>query len=440
LNFLIIMRTINETEQASKRVTRSPIRQFFSQLGPGLITGAADDDPSGIGTYSMAGASLGFATLWTAILTFPLMSVVQFLCAKIGMVSGMGLAGVLRKHYSRAVLYPAVTGLLIANTINVGTDIGAIAAAINLIVPIPASWLIIPIAVIIVVVQVWASYRAIARVFKWLTLTLFAYIGAAILARPPWGQVLKATFLPQLRWDGQYLTTLVAILGTTISPYLFFWEASEEVEEEINMGRRTLTQRKGATYAELKVAAWDTNVGMFFCNLIFYFVILAAGVTLHTSGRTEIRSAAEAAQALAPLAGNAASLLFAFGLIGSGFLAVPVLSGASAYAVAETFGWECSLDHKPHEAKQFYLVIAVSTLVGLSIDFLGINPMAALFWTAVINGLISPPLLVIIMLVSNNRTIMGNKVNGRGANIIGWVAAAVMFAGAIGMILTWNQQ
>ena len=206
------------------------------------------------------------------------------------------------------------------------------------------------------------------------------------------------------------------------------------------MGRKTLKERSGATYAELKAAAWDTNAGMLFCNLIFYFVILAAGATLHTSGRTEIQSAAEAAQALAPLAGNAASLLFAFGLIGSGFLAVPVLSGASAYAVAETFGWECSLDHKPHEAKQFYLVIAISTLIGLLINFLGINPMAALFWTAVINGLISPPLLVIIMLISNNRTIMGNKVNGRGANILGWAAAAVMFAAAIGMILTWNQQ
>ena len=211
------------------------------------------------------------------------------------------------------------------------------------------------------------------------------------------------------------------------------------MEEEIKLGRTTLKQRKGATYAELKTAAWDTNVGMFFCNLIFYFVILAAGATLHTSGRTEIQSAAEAAQALAPLAGNAASLLFAFGLIGSGFLAVPVLSGASAYAVAETFGWKCSLDHKPHEAKQFYVVIVVSTLIGLMIDFVGINPMAALFWTAVINGVISPPLLVIIMLVSSNRKIMGKRVNGKGAKVLGWLAAAVMFAAAIGMILTWNQ-
>jgi NRAMP (natural resistance-associated macrophage protein)-like metal ion transporter len=419
---------------------RNPIKRFLKILGPGLVTGAADDDPSGIGTYTQAGASLGFATLWTAILTFPLMAVVQFLCAKIGMVSGMGLAGVLRKYYSRSVLYPAVLGLVVANTINAGADIGAIAAAINLLVPIPTVWLIIPIAVLIVVLQVWGSYKLISRIFKWLTLTLFGYVIAAFLARPPWREVFKATFIPQFSLSGKYLLTLVAILGTTISPYLFFWESSQEVEEEIEMGRRTQAEREGATYAELHGAAWDTNIGMFFCNLVFYFVILAAASTLHVAGKTSIQSAAEAAQALRPLAGNASSTLFALGLIGAGFLAVPVLTGASAYAVAETFGWECSLADKPHEAKQFYAVIAGSTLIGLLLNFLNINPMAALFWTAVINGLISPPLLVIIMLVSNNEKVMGDNVNGRGANLIGWVATAVMFAAAIGMILTWNQQ
>jgi len=415
-------------------------RRLSEKLGPGLITGAADDDPSGIATYSIAGASLGFVTLWTAIITWPLMSVVQFLCAKIGMVSGMGLAGVLRTHYSRTVLYPAVIGLLIANAINIGTDLGAVAAAINLLVPaIPTSWLIAPVALIIVSLQVWGSYRTISRIFKWLTLTLFAYIGAAFLARPPWGQVLRATFIPHLSLDGKYLLTIVAILGTTISPYLFFWQASEEVEEEIKLGRRTLKEREGATYAELRQAAWDTDVGMFFCNLIFYFVILAAGATLHVSGKTNIQTATDAAEALRPLAGSAATYLFAFGLIGAGLLAIPVLSGSCAYAVAETFAWECSLDHKPHEAKQFYVVIALSTLVGLSIDFLGINPMAALFWTAVLNGLISPPLLVLVMLVSNNRKIMGDKVNGLAANVLGWSATALMFAAAIGMLMTWKQ-
>ncbi|PWT93804.1 MAG: iron transporter [Blastocatellia bacterium] len=403
-----------------------------------MTTGAADDDPSGIGTYTTAGASLGFATLWTAVVTFPLMAVIQFLCAKIGLVSGMGLAGVLRSHYPRKILYPAVVGLVIANTLNAGADLGAIAAALNLLVPIPTTWLIIPVALLIVVVQIWGSYRLISRVFKVLALTLFAYIGAAFLAHPPWPTVLRATFIPHFSLDNRYLVTLVAILGTTISPYLFFWEASQEVEEEIKLGRKTLRQRRGATYAELKAAAWDTNIGMFFCNLVFYFVILASAATLHSAGKTDIRTAAEAAQALRPLAGNAAYLLFALGLIGSGFLAVPVLTGSSAYAVAETFGWECSLDHKPREARQFYTVIAASTLVGILLNFTGINPIAALFWTAVINGLMSPPLLVIIMMVTNNRRVMGNKINNWIENVLGGLAALLMFTAALGMVLTWR--
>ena len=414
----------------------NPIKRFLKLLGPGLITGAADDDPSGIATYSIAGASLGFATLWTALITLPLMSVVQFLCAKIGMVSGMGLAGVLRRHYSRWLLYPSVLSLVIANTINAGTDIGAIAAALHLIIPVPATLMIVPISLMIVALQFWGSYRLITRIFKWLTLTLFAYVGAAFLARPDWSDVLKATFLPHITLDTTYLTTLVAILGTTISPYLFFWQASEEVEEEINMGRKTLRQRQGATYRELRDATLDTNVGMFICNLVFYFVIIAAAATLHAEGKTNIQTATDAAIALEPLAGSAAKYLFAVGLIGVGFLAVPVLTGSAAYAVAESFGWECQLNHKPRQAKQFYTVIAFSTLVGMLINFAGINPISALFWTAVINGLVSPPLVIVIMLVSNNRKVMGDKVNGRAANIIGWTAAIVMFGAAIGMLLT----
>lgn len=417
---------------------RNPIKRFLKALGPGLITGAADDDPSGIATYSIAGASLGFATLWTALVTLPLMSVVQFLCAKIGLVSGIGLAGVLRRHYSRWVLYPAVFSLLIANTINAGTDIGAIAAAINLFLPVPIAFMIVPIALLIIALQFWGSYRLITRVFKWLTLALFAYIGAAFLAKPNWREVIKATFVPQFSLDKTYLMTLVAILGTTISPYLFFWQASQEVEEEISMGRKTLEEREGATFAELKTALLDTNVGMFVCNLVFYFVIVAAAATLHAHGKNEIQSATDAARALEPLAGSAAKYLFAAGLIGVGFLAVPVLTGSAAYAVAETFGWECRLDDKPREAKYFYGVIAASTLIGMLINFAGINPMSALFWTAVINGVVSPPLLVVIMLVSNNKKVMGDKVNGVGTNIVGLVAAAVMFAAAIGMFVTWG--
>src|SRR5258705_7479180 len=247
---------------------RNLVKRFLKVLGPGLITGAADDDPSGIATYSIAGASLGFATLWTALLTLPLMSVVQFLCAKIGLVSGMGLAGVLRNYYSRWLLYPAVLALVVANTINAGTDIGPIASALNLLIPVPAIYMIVPISLLIEALQFWGSYRLISRVFKWLTLALFAYIAAAFLARPNWGEVIKATFVPNLSLDGKYIMTLVAIFGTTISPYLFFWHARQDVEQEMSMGRETLQERQGATYAELRNATLDTNVGMFICNLV----------------------------------------------------------------------------------------------------------------------------------------------------------------------------
>jgi len=417
----------------------NPIKRFFKILGPGLITGASDDDPSGIGTYATAGASLGFATLWTAVVTLPLMSAVQYICAKIGMVSGMGLAGVLKRHYSSKLLYPVIIGLVVANTINAGTDIGAIAAAVNLLVPIPIMLLIVPIALVILALQIWGSYRLIARTFKWLTLTLLAYIGTTFLAQPHWGEVLKATFIPTLRFDHTYLLTLVAILGTTISPYLFFWQASQEVEEEVSMGRIQLWQREGATDAELKYAAWDVNTGMLFANVVFYFIILGTAATLHAAGKTDINSATDAAQALVPLAGSGAKLLFALGLIGSGFLAVPILTGSAAYAVSEMFGWRYGLDEKPARAKQFYAVIAASTFIGMLVNFVGINPIDALFWTAVINGFIAPPLLVIIMLVANNREIMGDRINGKGINLLGWLATAVMFAAAIGLVVTWGK-
>jgi NRAMP (natural resistance-associated macrophage protein)-like metal ion transporter len=427
------------TDSIKAAFEHKPIRRFLKLLGPGLITGASDDDPSGIGTYTSAGASLGFATLWTAVLTLPLMAVVQFTCAKIGMVCGTGLAGVLCKHYPRWLLYLAVVGLVVANTINAGADIGAIAAAINLVAPfVPATPLVVPVAVGIVVLQIWGSYRLIARVFKWLTLTLFAYIAAAFLSHPHWNEVLKATVVPRFSTDGKYITTLVAIAGTTISPYLFFWQASEEVEEEVSMGRKTLKQRRGATRKELAGAKWDTLAGMIFCNVVFYFVILAAASTLHTTGKTDVQSATDAAKALEPFAGAAAKYLFAAGLIGAGFLAVPVLTGSSAYAVAETFGWKYGLDTKPREAKQFYAIIAASTLVGTLINFLGVNPIKALFWTAVINGVIAPPLLVVILLVANNKKVMGKRTNGRGANVVGWITCALMFAAAAGMFLTWN--
>lgn len=408
-------------------------------LGPGLVTGASDDDPSGIGTYTQAGASFGFATLWMAPVTLPMMAAVQFICAKIGMVSGMGLAAVLRQHYARWVVYGSVSLLVIANTINAGTDIGAIAAAINLLLPIPALALVVPTAIVIVTVQIFCSYALISRIFKWLTLTLFAYIAAAFLARPHWREVLVATVIPTIRFDHQYLMTMVAILGTTISPYLFFWQASQEVEEELSMGRETLEQREGATDRELKIAEIDVDAGMIFASVVFYFVILASAATLHVAGKTDIQTATEAAEALKPLSSGLATYLFALGLIGSGFLAVPVLTGASAYAIGEAFGWKCGLDEKLHTAPRFYAVIIISTMIGMLINFLKIPPVTALFWTAVINGVLAPPLLIMIMLVSNNRKIMGQRVNGRLTNFIGWTTAALMSAAALGMFLTWGK-
>jgi NRAMP (natural resistance-associated macrophage protein)-like metal ion transporter len=417
---------------------RNPLKRFVKILGPGLVTGASDDDPSGIGTYALAGASLGFSTLWTAVVTFPMMTAVQFICAKIGMVTGVGLARVLRRHYSKGLLYPVVGGLVIANTINAGADIGAIAAAVNLLVPIPVTAMIVPIALVILGLQVWGSYRLIAQTFKWLTLALFAYIGAALYARPdPW-EVLRGTLIPTFSLDARFMTTLVAILGTTISPYLFFWQASQEVEEEISMGRRTLKARQGATDRELTYAGMDVTTGMFFSNVVMYFIMLATAATLFQGGHRDIQSATEAAQALRPLAGDGAYVLLALGLIGAGFLGVPVLTGSSAYAMAEALGWRYGLDEKPRRAKLFYGMIIVPTLIGMLINFIGINPIRALFWTAVINGFLAPPMLVVIMLIANNRTIMGERTNGRWANIVGWATTAVMWAAAIGLILTWG--
>lgn len=416
-----------------------PFRQFLRMLGPGFITGASDDDPSGIGTYAVAGASLGYATLWTALLSFPLMAAVQYICARIGLVSGMGIAGVLRRHYPRWLLYPVVVSLVLANTLNAGVDIGAIAAAISMLVPIPIAWMVPVIALLIVAAQTWCSYVMIVRIFKWLALALLAYIGAALFAHPDAGEVLRATFIPTFRWDAKFLAALVALLGTTISPYLFFWQADQEVEEEERLGRKRLWQRVGATNDELAYAAKDVNIGMFFSNVVMYFIILATAATLFKSGKTDIQSATDAAQALRPIAGPACSILLAVGLIGAGFLAVPILTASGAYAVSEMVGWRYGLDERPERAPQFYGLIAASTLAGMLINFVGINPIQALFWTAVINGFLAPPLMVVIMLVGNSRKIMGDRVNTPLLNVLGWAATLAMFAAAVALVLTWGK-
>jgi NRAMP (natural resistance-associated macrophage protein)-like metal ion transporter len=414
----------------------NPFKRFLRILGPGLVTGASDDDPSGIGTYAQAGAQFGYATLWTTVLMLPMMSAVQYISAKIGLVSGRGLAGVLREHYPRAVLYPTVLAMVFANTINAGADIGAIAAAINLLVPIPAIVFVVPISVGILLVQVLGSYKLIERIFKWLALALLAYIGAALYARPDALKVLRGTLIPTVRFDPQFIGILVALLGTTISPYLFFWQASHEVEEQISIGRRRLWQRQGASDTELKYALWDTLAGMIFSEVVAYFIILATGATLFVAGKTTIGSATEAAAALKPLAGEAASLLLAVGLIGAGVLAVPILTGSAAYGMSETFGWTSGLDRTISRAPQFYAVIIAATLVGMAINFLGINPIRALVVTAILNGLLAPPILAMVMLVSNNRKVMGERTNGLLLNTLGWGTTLVMAAAAVALLAT----
>jgi NRAMP (natural resistance-associated macrophage protein)-like metal ion transporter len=423
--------------KATHAKSQSPLWRFFRVLGPGLITGASDDDPSGIGTYTTAGASLGYGTLWSALLTLPMMIGVQYLCAKVGMVTGRGLAGVLRRYYSPWILYPAVIGLLIANTINAGADIGAIAAAINLLLPaVPIVAMIVPIAILLIVLQIWGSYRLISNVFRLLTLALFAYIASVFFAHPDGWAVLRSTFLPGIQWNNVFFAMLVAILGTTISPYLFFWQSDQEVEEKISRGEISLEQRKGTTKRALRSARSDTIVGMILSNVVMYCIILATAATLFKAGRHDVQSATDAAQALRPIAGNASSILLALGLIGAGCLAVPVLTGSAAYALSEALNWEYGLNKRPKEARGFYGVIAGATLVGMVINFLGINPITALFWSAVINGVLAPPLLVLLLLITNNRRIMGKWTNNLWLNLIAGFTTLVMFVAVIALFFT----
>ena len=412
----------------------SPVEKAAKILGPGFITGASDDDPSGIGTYAVAGASLGLQTLWTALLTFPLMAAVQNICARLGMVSGRGLAGVLREYYPRPVLYAAVALLFVANSINVGADLGAVADAVHVLAGVPAGWLLVPVALGILALQIFGSYRLIANVFKWLTLALLAYVVDAVIVRPDLGETLRATVVPTLTLDPTYITAVVAILGTTISPYLFFWQSSEEVEEEIDKGRKSVAARKGATPAEIHYSTIDVNVGMAFSNAVMYFIILATAITLFKAGKTDIKSAADAAEALKPVAGDLAGVLFGVGMIGAGVLAVPILSGSAAYAIAEAFGWRHGLDRHWRHAKPFYGVIAVATLVGVAMNFLGVNAIDALFYAALLNGVVAPPLLVLVMLAARNRRVMGEKRIGPVLTTLGWLATGAMFLALAGLV------
>ncbi len=431
----------------SKRISKNPLRDFrsaglrhfFQELGPGLITGAADDDPSGISTYSVAGASFGYGQLWTALFSFPLMAGVQLMCARLGMVTGLGLAGIVRRRYSRSVLWATCSLLVIANTVNIGADLGGMGEVMEMITGVPAFFWLPFFAILIVVLLIWLSYRRIARIFKWLTLVLFAYVIAAFLAHPRWREVASATFLPQLEWSTQYVATVLGVLGTTISPYLFFWQAAQEVEEERAMGRRTIHARRGATDAELRTARTDVLTGMAFSNGVMYFIILATGATLYTSGHRDIETARQAAEALRPLAGDGAYLLFALGLIGTGMLGVPVLAGSAAYAVTEALHWRGSLDDQPRRAPKFYAVLAVALLLGLTLNYLRFNAVRMLFWAAVLNGVLAPPLIALVTRLSSDKRVMADRANSPLLGCLGWLTTIVMSAATVFMVFLWFQ-
>ena len=405
------------------------------ELGPGLITGAADDDPSGISTYSVAGASYGFATLWTALLSFPLMVAVQLMCARLGMVTGCGLARVIRARYPRWVLWFACTLVIIANIFNIGADLGGMADAMQMITGIRAYYWTPFFAAFILALLLWTSYRTMARIFKWLTLVLFSYVITAFLAHPNWGNVLRATFIPHIEWSKAYIAVLVGILGTTISPYLFFWQAAQEVEEDRDHGKTTVAQRRGSTDEELRIAKRDVITGMLLSNLVMYFLILTTAATLNVHGHKDIETAKQAAEALRPLAGRGAYWLFTLGIIGTGMLAVPVLAGSCAYAIAEGAKWrKASLNLQPRLAHKFYAVIAVSILVGLTFDFAGLNAVKMLFWSAILNGLLAPPLVIMVVLLTSDRKVMGNRVNSRGMKMTGWTCGVIMSAAALALL------
>lgn len=431
-------------EGSRRRAHQRGFGRFLRILGPGVVTGAADDDPSGIATYSQAGAGFGMQLPWTMLFTYPLMTAVQEACMRIGAVTGKGLAAIMRERYPKYVLYPVVGLVVVANTLNIGADLGAMAASMELLVPWPfAVWAVI-FALMMVVLQVLIPYKSYVRLLKWLALALLAYPLTAFLVHVPWIDVIKATFVPQIRFDLNYLYILVAIFGTTISPYLFFWQTSEVVEEEIAAHR--LAQRGGEpklTAPYLKRLRIDTVLGMFFSNATAWFVIVVGAVVLGAGGVTTITTAADAARALEPLvntfpnAGYAAKLIFAVGIIGIGLMSVPVLAGSSSYAIAETFGWKEGLFRKFSQAKGFYMVIILGTLAGLAFNFVGVDPIKALIFAAVFNGVAAVPLIFVIARLSARKDIMGEHKSGLWSKLGVWTAFAVMAVAAVALLLSF---
>ncbi|RBP09195.1 Mn2+/Fe2+ NRAMP family transporter [Roseiarcus fermentans] len=406
-------------------------------MGPGLITGASDDDPSGIATYSQAGAQFGYAVTWTLVLTYPLMCAIQLISAHVGRVTGRGLAGNLRRHHPAWLLHPLVGMLVIANTINLGADLGAMAAALHLLIAGPTALYVVAFAFVTVVAEVFVRYDRYASILRWLTLSLFAYVGTVFVVGVPWWSVAKSLVLPHISLDGGYLTVIVAVFGTTISPYLFFWQAGEEVEnEKEDPAAKPLIRAPEQAPAEMARMQIDTLVGMGFSNLIALFIMLTTAATLHAHGVTDIQTSSQAAEALRPIAGRFAFTVFALGVIGTGLLAVPVLAGSAAYAVGEALGWRVGLTKRPGRARAFYGVIALATLVGAALNLTPLDPIKALFWSAVINGVAAVPIMVMIMLMASRPKVMGPFALGPVLKAVGWLATAVMGLAAIGMFAT----
>lgn len=416
------------TDPAQRAHRRRP---WYSVLGPGLVTGAADDDPSGIGTYSQVGAQFGYTQPWALLFSLPLMASIQEICARIGAGTGRGIAQNLKEHYPRALLRIVVLLLLVANVINLGADLGAMGAAVALIVPGPALTATIVFGVASIVLEVFVSYARYAAVLKWATLSLFSYFAVVLLAEVDWYAAIRGTIVPHFTFNKDHVTALVAVLGTTISPYLFFWQSGQEVEEQHRRHVKPLMISPRTAGPELRRIRVDTLVGMAFSNLTAIVIVIATAATLHKAGITQIDSAVEAASALRPLAGELAFALFALGIVSTGLLAVPILAGSAAYAVAEMFGWREGLNQRPREAKAFYAVIAVATMAGVGMNFMAINPMKALYWAAVVNGLLAPPLMIVTMLIARNPRVMGKLVIGPGLAFWGWVSTAVMTGVAV---------
>ena len=413
---------------------KSRLRKLLDILGPGLVTGAADDDPSGIATYSIAGAQFGTSLLWLSWFTWPLMGAVQMMCARIGMVTGRGLAGALSQKFPKWILVVVSIALLAANSINVGSDLSGMADAAELLTGISSHIYVVLFGGAISVAIIRFRYAHIASVLKWLALVLCAYIITAFLLKPDWGMVAKAFVVPQIQGTSAW-ATIVAILGTTISPYLFFWQAAQEVEEEKAKGRRTIVARRGATKEEIWNRKWDVGAGTLLSNVVMFFIILTTALTLNANGITNITSSREAAEALRPLAGNLAMLLYTVGVIGVGMLAIPTLAGSAAYAFSETFRWRSGLDEKWKHATAFYGVITFSTAIGMAMDLININPLSALFWTAVINGLLAPFLLVGVLAVARDRKIMQGQPSSMLSQVVVFITILIMFGAAIAMFI-----